>query len=187
MTDLFDNPIIGRKPITHSELCKLTAERFSKDSSVTVWEYQSFASGEFPDVLCFNSITKLYEIKISRSDFLADDSKDCRRKVYIKYGFYYGSDIKSLMHLYLKKTGLDTWYQEAPHLGRRRYYVCSSGLIQPEEIKNGFGLYWYNGKFSKKKESENFRNNVYEEMSILCHAFRKHAGGKAENIIIQRY
>lgn len=61
--------------MTHFELCKKTAERFV--SSVALFEVSMLGILEKPDVLDFNSSGRstLYEIKMSRSDFLADRKK----------------------------------------------------------------------------------------------------------------
>lgn len=64
--------------MTHFELCKKTAERFV--SSVALFEVSMTGILEKPDVLDFNSSGRsvLYEIKMSRSDFLADKKKYSR-------------------------------------------------------------------------------------------------------------
>lgn len=64
--------------MTHFELCKKTAERFV--SSVALFEVSMVGIPEKPDVLDFNSSGRstLYEIKMSRSDFLADRKKYSR-------------------------------------------------------------------------------------------------------------
>ena len=64
--------------MTHFELCKKTAERFV--SSVALFEVSMLGIPEKPDVLDFNSSGRstLYEIKMSRSDFLADRKKYSR-------------------------------------------------------------------------------------------------------------
>ena len=69
----------------HYDLCQLTAKRFLKDSKVVVFEYQSFATNEYPDVLCYGKHTILFEIKVSKSDFKQDSEKRCRSKIRIKY------------------------------------------------------------------------------------------------------
>lgn len=80
----------------------------------------------------------------------------------------------------------ELYYIEKPHLGFLRYYVCPAGMIQPEEIKNGFGLYWYSGtRFFQKKRSEHFRRNLFEENAILCHAIRKLKIEESQQIIIK--
>jgi hypothetical protein len=172
---------------THSELCELTAERFRKDSSIVLCEYQSWASGEFPDVLCYQKDkTVLYEIKVSRSDFLADQKKECRTKWKNRNGYFF--QIGGKQELYWQVLAPDIMFIEKPHLGKYRYYVCPSGLIKPEEVPNGWGLYWYkNGKFYQKKESFKFVRNIHEEISILTHAMRRYANGQTEYITVNMY
>lgn len=77
---------------------------------ISDWEY---------DVLSLNksgNITE-YEVKISRSDFLADKKKR-------KFKFYEG------MHFEL--------------MPNRFYYVCPEGLIKVDEIPKYAGLIYYN-------------------------------------------
>lgn len=67
--------------ISHFDLCKKTAEWVAKKAKIAVYDYQSYATDEFPDCLSFDgSHSTLYEIKISRSDFLSDKKKDCRKQ-----------------------------------------------------------------------------------------------------------
>ena len=174
--------------ITHAELCQLTAKRFIRDHKVGVFEYQSYASGEFPDVLLYDSRrTFLFEIKVSRSDFLADAAKFARRNYSIKYicdPNYYSNHVVvnaqnkpvsiSLENLAHNRIVRELW-KEYPHLGSRRYYVCPENLISPDEIKNGFGLWYFNEKtkrFKAIKESKEFRNDMHAERDILIHALR---------------
>lgn len=172
--------------MTHSELCRKTAKRFFKDSKVVLFDYQSFATSEFPDVLCFeNSHTELYEIKVDRSDFLADQKKACRTK-YKNRGYFY--HVNGEEKTRWKALAPDLMYIEKPHMGRYRYYVCPDGLISPDELPGGWGLYWYKGgKFYHKKASERFLRNIHEEMAILTHAVRKYASGNGDNIWINTY
>jgi hypothetical protein len=179
--------------ITHFELCRVTANRFLKESDVVLFEYQNTATGEFPDVLCFNgAYSKLFEIKVDYQDFRKDNQKDCRRRLRIKYlpqlhvSYDYENYKERKQYIKYRKD-LTEYIEQCPHLGRQRYYVCPAGLIQPEEIKNGFGLYWYNGKFSLKKKSERFRHDMFAEMNILLHAFRKYGNNHQENILIRKY
>jgi len=174
--------------MTHYDLCKLTAEWALKKSTIVLWEYQSYATDEFPDVLAFkNGYTTLFEIKMSKQDFDTDRDKKCRIEKKIKYipGLYR----KANQPLLLKwKKELQEFCQEAPHLGRKRYYVCPSGLIQPEEIESGWGLYWNKGnRFYLKKESKSFKCNIYDEIRILEHAFRKYYCGDGFNILVNSY
>lgn len=114
--------------MTHQELCRLTAERFVQTMAI----YESTCSmREKPDVLNFtaNAGTEVYEIKMSRADFLRDKEKFARG-----YALF----------------------------GDKRYYVCYGDFIKPEELPEGWGLYWYiNGKFHMKRGSSNF--HFYED------------------------
>ena len=111
--------------MTHFELCKRTAERFSSSKSFALYEV-TMLGAEKPDVLVFDSSahTWLYEIKMSRSDFLADKHKSARKR---------------------------------PHFGDYRFYVCAGDFIKPEELPEGWGLYYFkNNKFYKQSDSKNF-------------------------------
>lgn len=187
---------MNNENISHYDLCKLTAKRFLMESEIVLYEYQSWACGEFPDVLCFNGwVTKLFEIKIDYQDFKKDKLKDCRREIDIKcwpsFRFkYYGKQVKSII---FDDSRMDELIKEAPHLGRQRYYVCPKDLIQPEETGD-WGLYWYyNNKFYKRKKSKQFKNAIHQEMNILSHAFRKYANNgyknisNTDNILIKEY
>lgn len=179
--------------ISHYELCKATANRFIKESDVVLFEYQNRVIYEFPDVLCFDgSYSRLFEIKVDYQDFKRDDQKDCRRVLKIKYfpRLYINRDYKKGRGCdkYIKyEKDLTEYIQLCPHLGRQRYYVCPTGMIKPEEICNGFGLYWYNGRFSLKKKSEKFKHDMFAEMKILIRAFRNYGNGYRENILIRGY
>ena len=68
--------------ILHKELCEKTAHWVLKFSKVVAYDYQSFASCEFPDVLAWNyGESTLYEIKVSLEDFLRDKEKRCRQNI----------------------------------------------------------------------------------------------------------
>lgn len=176
--------------ISHYDLCKITAEKFLRESKIVLYEYQSFATGEFPDVLRFKGgYTWLYEIKISKQDFLKDEAKDCRIQTRIKYfPSFTRNRWDKINGIKWKEFGMEEFITQKPHLGRERFYVCPEKLIMPEEIKNGFGLYWYNGKtLRKKKDSKKFKANIYDEQRILEHAFRKYACGDGDNILVNKY
>jgi hypothetical protein len=176
------------KDISHYELCKVTAERFLKGSEIVLFEYQSIVSGEFPDVLCFNgAYTKLFEIKVDKQDFRRDKLKDCRIEYSVKYWTHLHRFRDKGTRIVFEDPRMQEFIKECPHLGRRRYYVCPKGLIQPEDVKNGWGLYWYNGRFSKKKESGQFKHDMFAEMNILSHAFRKCFNINADNILVKEY
>ncbi len=172
--------------MTHTELCKLTAERFIKNSgnNIAIYEYQSYVSGEHPDVLIYGNTTILFEIKISRSDFLSDKQKDARKKYKTRSYIHRNHAGKYEVRLYTPELR----WNEKPHLGLRRYYVCEYGLIHPDEVER-WGLYWYTGgRFYKKKESDKFVRNIHAENRLLSHAFRKYANTPNDpNIIVKPY
>ena len=86
--------------MTHFELCKKTAERFV--SSVALFEVSMLGIPERLDVLDFNSSGRstLFEIKMSRSDFLADRKKYSRavepwfgeKRYFVCYGNFIKED-----------------------------------------------------------------------------------------------
>ena len=171
---------------THLELSEITAEWALKNTWVALCEYQSYASGEFPDVLTFSGKgTALYEIKVSRTDFKADHKKDARKKWKPKIATYYRSrkDVD-----FIKACYPDLYYIDAPHLGVRRYYVCPSGLIRPEEIPEGWGLYWFDGaKFRRKLDSKKWRADVRTERNLLAHALRRYANGDHSSVKVHMF
>jgi hypothetical protein len=170
MNELFD----FETKMSHPELCRITAEKFVKASRFALWEYQSFASLEFPDVLVYGkSKTTLYEIKMSRNDFFADSKKESRIKWKAAYSW--------------EKTA-EKYRIEKPHLGSARYFVCPADLIKENELPDGWGLYWFkNGKFYKKKDSGKFRADVRTERDLAAHAFQRYASGIKTGIIINTY
>lgn len=184
--------------MTHYELCRAAAAKFVKSQYLALWEYQSFACSEFPDVLVYTKQggTVLYEIKMSRADFLADSKKDARIKY--KNRIYPSWAVKTKdnqlrgrierIDMKFRIMAPELYYIEKPHLGSRRYFVCPSGLISPDELPAGWGLYWYkDGKFYRKKESGNFRPDVHAERNILAHAFRRYASGGKTGILVNVY
>lgn len=70
--------------MTHSELCELTARKFCQ--TFAIWEVKG--KWENPDVITWNSSGRstIYEIKMSRADFLADFKKKCRQAEHKKAG-----------------------------------------------------------------------------------------------------
>ena len=65
--------------MTHSDLCRLTAQRFVK--MFAIYETKIQGLPELPDVITWDGgwSTTVYEIKMSRADFLADFKKKCRQ------------------------------------------------------------------------------------------------------------
>lgn len=226
---------------SHNDLCAFTANHFIKSNKIVLYNYQSYASFEFPDVLAFgNNISTLYEIKTSHSDFLADSKKEVRKKWkpknYLDEKFIYQyrmindkcpknntiisinsckkcnfcqgvntkqiyneenivKELKEIKCTFDGKAKIEwinknpeLYYIEYPHLGNYRYYVCEKNIIMPEEIQEGWGLYWIiNNKFYEKKESKKWKVNLFEERNILIHSFRKWVSGDKSNILINSY
>ena len=150
---------------------------------IALYEYQSYSTSEFPDVLIFYyGKTQLYEIKTSYTDFKADKKKQCRKKYVPQrwWGYYSNKGHKI--------SPPDIYMIQAPHLGSFRYYVCESEVIPIEEVPEGWGLYYVKGnKFNLIKESMSWRANIYAEKDILAHAFRKYASGDTTGIIVNTY
>lgn len=66
--------------MTHPELCRLAAEHFVR--MLAVYEVKIQGLSELPDVITWDGgwTSWVYEIKLSRSDFLADLKKKCRKE-----------------------------------------------------------------------------------------------------------
>ncbi len=179
--------------MNHNELCMKTAERFN--THVSLVEYKSYAYNEEPDVIVYDyGKTTLYEIKVSRSDFLADKKKDCRKKYKIDYSMrmFAVSEKPEIKRAYIRfqKHNPELFYIEKPHLGNYRYFVCEKELILPEEVPEGWGLYWYSGgKYYMKKRSGKFRTNIRAERDLLMHALQRYANNEGDDrsIMIKKY
>lgn len=65
--------------MTHSELCKIVAEHFVK--MIAIYEVKIQGLPELPDVITWDGSykTTVYEIKMSRNDFLTDFKKKARK------------------------------------------------------------------------------------------------------------
>jgi hypothetical protein len=172
--------------MNHYELCRAVAERVVKRAWVALYEYQSYATDEFPDVLTFGSGgTVLYEIKTSRADFLADAKKDARKKWRPKVAIFRTRDEDKLL---LKALGPELFYIEKPHLGSTRYFVCEPGVIEKSDLPEGWGLYWFKGgKMFLKAKSKKWRPDVHSERNILAHALRRFANGNSTGILVNMY
>ena len=158
--------------------------------------------------------TILYEVKVSRSDFLADRKKAARVKWHYPVHWHLkeqkdeiGERIRTGKYRVVKESiwqlnriWIDEDYYnweraskfrvEKPHLGGQRFYVVPWGLVKPEEVPEGWGLYWYresDGRFFKKKSSEKFRPNVKLERDILTHAMRRMVNLGPKGIVVRPY
>jgi len=193
--------------MTHKELCLATAKRFI--DRVALYEYKSTSSFyEQPDVLVFGEKgTMLFEIKMSLSDFKADQYKDCRKKYRMPYWAQHINYTRSASHFIQQQMQEQAEKEKRPrvrfllirgkpevelveneHLGNLRYFVCPWGIIPIEKIPEGWGLYYYKGgKFFKKKESGNFRSDLRTENNLAVHALRRYASGDSKGILINTY
>jgi hypothetical protein len=208
--------------LTHNELCLYTA-KWSITPSGAAWlalyEYQSSASQEFPDVLIYSLTgTILYEIKMSHADFVNDQKKEarmCRSSYSVWSGIH--TEIKDLNDyngrrenaLYIDKkfskriehintywqcmVNQDKTYQQAPHLGQKRYYVCESGIIDKIEVPTGWGLYYFTttkrGRkvFTQIVESKKWKPDAMRERTLIAHALRRLGNGDKTGILIHEW
>lgn len=177
--------------MTHAELCLKTAKRFV--DKMALYEYKAQICAEEPDVLVYGfTHTVLYEIKMSRSDYLADRKKECRKKYETNIGFVL-KNAKTAPEVKRAYFRITQWHPElflkqSPHLGNYRYFVCEHGLINPDELPEGWGLYWFKGgKFYEKKGSAKFRSNLKVENNLAVHAMRRFASGDKTGILVNTY
>jgi hypothetical protein len=208
--------------MTHEELCYATA-KWSITPPAASWlalyEYQSYASQEFPDVLTYHGNgTTLYEIKMSHSDFIVDQVKPARA-LSASYRIYSGIN-DDLAALYARAKRIvkdcnlpretlvriknqkihmeaffacyrnqDKTFQQAPHLGESRFYVCPKDIIKKEEVPEGWGLIYLDdkGKFRQILPSGKWKANVKVERDIIAHALRKLGNGVEQGILIHKW
>lgn len=204
--------------MTHGELCILTSKWALTPPAadwIALYEYKSYASVEEPDVLTYSATgTRLYEIKISHSDFLVDQKKEARiRKQSGRVYSYLMKEIEDVERMdrrrkepvyipppfkhrlvHLKATiqcqiDREKSFQQAPHLGQERFYVCEPGIISKEEVPLGWGLiYCESGnKFRQIIRSGKWKADVRTERDLLGHAIRRYASGDNTGIFIRTY
>ena len=137
--------------MNHSELCELTARKYVE--TFALWEVRG--RWENPDVITWNSSGRstIYEIKMSRSDFIADFKKKCRQAKE-------------------KKAGCKFWY-----------VCYGDFIKPKEVPENWGLIYFINGKFKKVKypvsnfENQNGQNRDCQNEIImlvnfiLCHKY----------------
>lgn len=119
---------------SHADLCEIAVKWLKRPNSnnghgchVAVSEMRSGWTGEIPDAIGFRQSgyfpsdgSIVVEVKVSRSDFLADKKKPHRL---------------------------------AGGLGNWRYFMCPEGMIQPDELPEGWGLLWVNKRGHVKPQA----------------------------------
>lgn len=178
--------------MSHFDLCHAIAEKVGVGKGkawVTLYEYQGYATDEFPDVLAFSGgETILYEIKTSRSDFLADAKKEARKKWRPKVSWWFTGAMSKRVEGYMKAEVPELYYIQAPHLGSYRFFVCEPGIIEVKDLPEGWGLCWFKGgRMYSKAPSKRWRPNLHMERNILAHAFRRYASGDRTGILVNTY
>ena len=93
---------------------------------------------EFCDVWGYDGFnTTVIEVKVSHSDFLRDQKKDARN--------------------------VDVEYQ----CGNLRWYLCPEGIIKPQELPDGWGLLYWDGKKIEPVVPPVRRNGTMGDLRIL--------------------
>lgn len=135
---------------THRELCKIAAS-YLLNKGIHPFHKCQYAVcelervGECPDAFGWvGGSTQLIEVKVSRSDFIAD-----RKKIWRKH----------------------------PHLGLGvfRSFLCTTGLINENELPGGWGLLYVsdNGKISVVKNPEYLNSSRADEIALITSILRR--------------
>lgn len=63
------------------------------------------------------------------------------------------------------------WDFNMERIANECYILCPTGLIQPEEVKNGWGLLWYKEgqKILNKKKAKHLKMTDRQKLEILIH------------------
>lgn len=157
MYELDTLTICDNQSLTHLDLVNRAAKwLISKHKCKWVLrEYKMMMIDEEPDVIGWDSWghSVLIEVKVSRADFLRDKKKAHRNP-------YWGGT-----------SG------EAGGLGQKRYFCCPLGLIGADELPEGWGLIYVDGKHLRAvKEAVAREKTAYnrgDEMMLLLNAARR--------------
>lgn len=143
----------------HYQLCcegaKYIIQPRAKDgwNSPYLWSsVELVCSGcELTDVWAANrDISCVIEVKTSHSDFLNDRKKFARTKQ-------------------AEMSGLT--------MGNFRYYLCPEGVIKEEELPEGWGLLYWNGKkIYRVKTSSEFKTNRRMDFLVLASILDREVG-----------
>ena len=150
------------KKNSHAELVAIGKRWVIKNTTCTVAfsEIRCAGTAEIPDVIGFGSwgYSIVVECKTSRSDFLRDQEKICRK--------------------------------DTLGMGRYRFFLCPENLIKMNELPNGWGLIYVNGRghakgvfnpytrqISKMRGSRDghpgFNQNLYAEHCFMYSVLRR--------------
>lgn len=133
--------------MTHEELRKRAVKWLaaSCNCGVVLSEMVCYNAGnEIPDAIGWkHTHSILVEVKVSRSDFLAN-----KRKFHAAAGL---------------------------GMGRERVFMCPPNIIEPEDLYDGYGLLWVEGKIVRWKVRPERRNDFDRdgEMAMLVSALRR--------------
>ncbi len=73
-------------------------------------------------------------------------------------------------------------HRQTAGIGATRYYMCPKGMIEPEEIENGWGLIEYDpetNSFNCTKNSDYFNIRDYESEQNLLYSLIRRLAGKS--------
>lgn len=144
----------------HYQLCCEGAKYIIQPRAAELWQSQNMLSTvelvcygtELTDVYATNRETStIIEVKTSHADFLNDRKKYARSK-----------EAETARH----------------QLGNFRYYLCPEGVIKPEELPEGWGLlYWDGRKVSKIVPAPKvWETNHKYDMFVLCSIISRECG-----------
>ena len=134
----------------HNELVSVAAKwlKSARGCNAVIAELVAkTTTGEIPDVIGWKSgISILIEVKTSRSDFLRDKHKPCRRNA-------------------------------LQGVGHQRYFLCPHGIIQANELPEGWGLiYVKNEKARCVQKSGTHEYSQHNELILLASALSRYQG-----------
>lgn len=144
----------------HYQLCCEGAKYIIQPRATEPWQSQNMLSAvelvcfgcELTDVYATNRVTStIIEVKTSHADFLADKRK---------YARSHEAEVNN------------------HQLGNYRYYLCPEGVIKPEELPEGWGLLYWNGRKVDKviPAPKCWETNHKADMFVLCSIIARECG-----------
>lgn len=144
----------------HYRLCCEGAKYIIQRRAMEPWQSQNILSAvelvcygtELTDVYATNRATStIIEVKTSHSDFLNDKKKYARSK-----------QAETCKH----------------QIGNYRYYLCPDGVISPDELPEGWGLLYWNGKKVNKivPAPKCWNTDHKYDMFVLCSIIARECG-----------